>query len=210
MKVAKACQQCRSTKRKCQRAGLDRACLPCSQRQQQCSLTLRRTYQHQQLAPLGHNVSDQLHLLEALLSQELALRLVEHYIHFIHDKPHSLFHQPTLRRIVQDQSISKHLLFSICSLGSRFSEDAQTRLLAPQLAIAAKRLLLPDIENICIENIQVCILVANICAAEMESNSEALYFGEILILSSFARLQGSLKLTLRRNCDPHGARLAPE
>jgi hypothetical protein len=41
----------------------------------------------------------------------------------------------------------------------------------------AKRLVKADLENICLENVQACILVGNICLAESNPDSESLYFG---------------------------------
>ncbi|RSL74387.1 hypothetical protein CEP53_000283 [Fusarium sp. AF-6] len=40
----------------------------------------------------------------------------------------------------------------------------------------SKRLLQSDLENICLENIQTCILIANLCASHGNPSSEALYF----------------------------------
>lgn len=40
----------------------------------------------------------------------------------------------------------------------------------------SKRLLLADLERICVENIQTCILLANLYAAHLNPSSEALFF----------------------------------
>jgi hypothetical protein len=42
----------------------------------------------------------------------------------------------------------------------------------------AKRLVKADLENICLENVQACILVGNICFAESNADLESLYFGK--------------------------------
>lgn len=110
--------------------------------------------------------------------------LVDHYIDKIHDRPHSLFHLPTLRENVQSQSINEPLLLAICSLGSRLSKRPDIRSLEPQLTYKAKSLILADLENICLENIQTCILVANICGANGSPSSEALFFREFLNTNS--------------------------
>jgi hypothetical protein len=44
-------------------------------------------------------------------------------------------------------------------------------------ALAAKDNLKADLENICIENIQACVVIANICLADSDSNAESLYYG---------------------------------
>ncbi|OGE53531.1 hypothetical protein PENARI_c007G08863 [Penicillium arizonense] len=76
-------------------------------------------------------------------------------------------------------------------MGSRFSHDPQIRLLEPQLISESKRFLKADLENICLENIQTCVLVANLCAAHSVTSTEALFFGianrmaQILCLTRF-------------------------
>jgi hypothetical protein len=110
------------------------------------------------------------------LHDKIVVELVEHYIDKLHDRPHSLFHLPTLRVSVQKRTIKKALLLAICGLGSRFSTQAEICVLEQQLTATAKRLILADLENICLENIQTCILVANLCAANGTPSSEALFF----------------------------------
>jgi hypothetical protein len=41
----------------------------------------------------------------------------------------------------------------------------------------AKRIVKMDLENICLENVQACILVGNICLADSNPDAESLYFG---------------------------------
>jgi hypothetical protein len=48
------------------------------------------------------------------------------------------------------------------------------------LTTESKQLLLADVENVCLENIQACILVANLCAAHANSSSEFLFFRKSL------------------------------
>ncbi|OBT72100.1 hypothetical protein VF21_09172 [Pseudogymnoascus sp. 05NY08] len=110
------------------------------------------------------------------LSQEVIIELVEHYINKLHDRPHSLFHLPTLRKRVRDREVNKALVLAICSLGSRFSADPEVYNLGGQLTAESKRLALDDFENISLESIQTCILIANICAADAKPSSEALFF----------------------------------
>lgn len=42
----------------------------------------------------------------------------------------------------------------------------------------AKRLLATDLEHVCLENIQACILIGNICFGEGEGIAESVYFGQ--------------------------------
>lgn len=110
------------------------------------------------------------------LSATTAIELVEHYLEKIHNRPHSLFHPRKLIRDVRSGRINRALLLAICSIGCRFSSDREVRLLESQLTAESKRLLQSDIENICLENIQTCILVANLSGAESNPSAEALYF----------------------------------
>ena len=177
MKHASACQQCRKDKRRCQGLQPGEACVRCARKHFQCSRTstargrlrLAPSNPRSVIEETGGGIS---------LSQDVIQELVDKYLLFIHDRPHSLFHQPTLETSVRRKSISKALLYSICGMGSRFSNVVTVRLLGPQLLAESKRLLQLDLENICLENIQTCILVANLCAAEAVPSSEALYFGE--------------------------------
>lgn len=56
----------------------------------------------------------------------------------------------------------------------------------------SKSVLLADLENICLENVQTCILIANLCDAHLNPQSEALYFRK---LPSFRRFVRYLLLT---------------
>ncbi|KAF5595303.1 uncharacterized protein FSUBG_9203 [Fusarium subglutinans] len=82
----------------------------------------------------------------------------------------------TLKKQVRDGSINKALLLSLCAMGSRFDQDEQIRCLENSYNNESKRLLLTDLENICIENVQTCILLANLFAAHLNPSSETLFF----------------------------------
>ena len=181
MKPAKACQQCRLSKRRCHEIEGRDSCVPCLRRQLKCTKSLQKT-RTRRLEPVRPNSLDiQEPDLDSVLSQDVIAELVNFYMQFIHDKPHSLFHSATLWSSIQDKSISKALLYSICAMGSRFSVDSNILRLQPRLIAEAKRLLQLDVENVCLENVQTCILVANLCAADLDSSSEALYFGKSII-----------------------------
>lgn len=44
---------------------------------------------------------------------------VDLYLQLIHDKPHTLFHPPTLRAQVREDAVPRVILFSIMSLAAR-------------------------------------------------------------------------------------------
>lgn len=101
--------------------------------------------------------------------------LVEVYLTKIHGQAHSIFHPPTLRRELRNNSMPKALLYSMSAIGSKFSPDLQHRRWGRHLALEAKRLLQLDMENICLENIQACILVSMLSAGNCHISSEALF-----------------------------------
>lgn len=107
---------------------------------------------------------------------EVAEELVGHYLDKVHDRPHSLFHPQTLRDRVRDGTTSHALLLAICSMGARFSPDPDIRHLEPALTAKSQSLLQADLTNMTLENIQTCILVANLCAANRNHKDEALFF----------------------------------
>jgi hypothetical protein len=178
MKMAKACRECRSSKRKCSRIDTSGPCVQCSKRALSCSSTLRKI-KDPQLAPRDLELVVEQETQQSLdIHDDIVIELIEHYIDKLHDRPHSLFHLPTLRERVRRKTIKKALLLAICSLGARFSKNIEIRSLEPELMATAKRLTLVDLENICLENIQTCILLANLCAANSKSSSEALFFSK--------------------------------
>lgn len=61
-----------------------------------------------------------------------------------------------------------------------FADDPEIRSHGPLYAAEAKKALKDDLEHVCIENIQACILVGNICLGDSDPDAESLYFGELL------------------------------
>ncbi|CAG9993185.1 unnamed protein product [Clonostachys byssicola] len=184
MKYPKSCRQCRQSKRKCTRKGPGEPCDTCQQRRLRCDGQMRS--HSAASAPLTPSVPwkdprssrTQAHSEEETLpglSRGIIVELVGHYLRAIHDKSHSLFHPPTLHSQVQNGTIGKALLYAICAIGSKFSANPEARALGPCLAAKSKQLLLADLENICLENLQTCILVATLCAGNCTRGTEALF-----------------------------------
>jgi hypothetical protein len=48
----------------------------------------------------------------------------------------------------------------------------------PKYATEAKNLLKDDLEHVCVENVQSCILIGNICMGDSDPQAESLYFGD--------------------------------
>ena len=111
-----------------------------------------------------------------MLSPVTLCGLVDEYLDKLHDRPYSLFHPPSLRASVRQGNLDRAVLFAICSTSCRFSGDPSIRSMEPQWTTEAKRLTLATLENISLNKIQTCILIANLCAAHSEASSEALFF----------------------------------
>lgn len=122
------------------------------------------------------------------MTESVVAELVDKYLVLIHDRPHSLFHCATLWRDIQNNTICKHLVYAICSLGASLSEDPELRQLGPRLSTTSKALLLASIEDVNLENIQTCILLANIFAADLNPASETLFFGIANRMAQIMRL----------------------
>ncbi|KAF5655842.1 hypothetical protein F25303_323 [Fusarium sp. NRRL 25303] len=179
MKTPKACNECRRSKRKCSRRDgrVGDSCDQCQVKNLKCTASLANA----DLPPRVHSLLPKSSLATHQdtsidVPVDVAARLVDYYLTRLHNRPHSLFHPATLKRQVQDGSINKALLLSICSIGARFDHDDEIRSLENIYKNESKRLLLADLENICIENVQTCILIANLYAAHLNPSSEALFF----------------------------------
>lgn len=181
MKPPTACKQCREAKRRCIRRGAGEACVTCEKRQVRCGTRattrgstniLPKPPRQAQQSPPQEPVSSPAPELTPSMAQEL----VEYYLVKIHDRPHSIFHLPTIRDNVRQGTINRALLLALCSMGCRFSVDYRIQSMELSLLDESKRLLQSDLENICLENIQTCILIANLCASHGNPSSEALYF----------------------------------
>ncbi|ETS82474.1 hypothetical protein PFICI_04350 [Pestalotiopsis fici W106-1] len=192
MKRATACERCRLIRRRCMRRGLGQACSLCQSRNLQCSFAkseILRAPRPIWVCPASQRIAAQSTTIDApdttatrdvtaieLLPASTVREMVEHYLTKLHDRPHSLFHPQSLLRSIEDGTIKKALLYSICSLGCRFMATSSLRDLETVFMAESKSLLQADFEHVSVQNIQACILVANLCAAHLQTQSEALYF----------------------------------
>jgi hypothetical protein len=87
----------------------------------------------------------------------------------------------------------------------RFSSNATILSNAKFYASQARRYLKEDLENICLENIQACVLIANTCGADTEASSESLYFGKlstksiiVVVVARFGRFAKRLQAIANR------------
>lgn len=182
MKPATACRHCRVAKRRCIREGSGLTCTPCRQRNLACGSadtqrrevrdTTRRTGPRHRASPSRDGSPADI---ANCLSRGEFAELVENYLTKLHGQAHSIFHPPTLRSQLRSNSLPRVLLYAISALGSKFSPNPEHREVGRHLALEAKRLLQADMENICLENVQACILVSMLCAGNCHVSSEALF-----------------------------------
>jgi hypothetical protein len=180
----RSCQQCREAKRKCipvKHNGTSSQCGRCLRHHLPCShsrverLGRTRLEARPPIAPL----STESQTVNDFLSDDGAVtELVHEYLSKIHGRPHSIFHTATLWKDICDRQASKALILAICAMGAHVSTQPTLRSLEPLLTAESKRLLQIDLERVCLENIQTCILVANLCVAHANPSSEFLFFRE--------------------------------
>lgn len=127
------------------------------------------------LAAAGSSTADD--DLQTVIGPRDCQDLVDLYLRLIHDKPHTLFHPPSLRRQVHDGSLPKPVLFGILAIASRLSESPVLQARAAEFFQLAKSALKQNIDCICLENIQACILVGNLCGVEGDNGAEVLWYG---------------------------------
>ncbi|KAG7418831.1 putative transcriptional regulatory protein [Fusarium oxysporum f. sp. rapae] len=163
---ATSCLQCREAKRRCVKRTIDSPCNNCQRKNLACS---------SQVSSQTTSASKENHESVTELTAELAIEFVESYLTHLDGRPHSIFHQETLRRQVRRKEIGNALLYSICALGSKFSPKSEHRVLENSLTKEAKRLVQADLENVCIENVQTCILLSLLSAGNCHTSSETLF-----------------------------------
>jgi hypothetical protein len=130
--------------------------------------------------------------------QPVREELVILYFKYIHDKHHSLFHEPTFMELISREEVPDVLLYAMMALAARYVEALHSVLRhgadhnyirfsdnsffanshpwerGRPFARECKDLL--DIRNISLTTIQACVLLGTICFAEAEAEAEALYY----------------------------------
>ncbi|KAL5601529.1 hypothetical protein FOBRF1_009062 [Fusarium oxysporum] len=115
--------------------------------------------------------------IQSIHTQDERMYLVDLYFRFIHDSPHSLFHEPTFKTSAAQGTVSKPVLLAMLGLSARFATEPDIVARGPMYRAQATAALKEDLEHICIENIQACILVGNNFFGEGDADAESLYFG---------------------------------
>src|SRR6478609_7707847 len=115
MRPPTACLNCRSSKRRCDRADSSAACSQCVQRNLQCPTTITSPQ-----LPRASEVRDPPRSIQSIHAQDERMYLVDLYFRFIHDSPHSLFHEPTFKASAAEGTVSKPVLLAMLGLSARY------------------------------------------------------------------------------------------
>ncbi|KAH7180050.1 uncharacterized protein B0J16DRAFT_417639 [Fusarium flagelliforme] len=176
MRSPTACSRCRNRRKKCIRTKPTGPCDACAKnRIHQCSL-VKISPQQRRISPRQNSKAQYNDMNpQFFISHDLIEELVENYIHYILDRPHTLFHLPSLRSAVKEDRLGDALLFALLAFGCRFHSKPEVSSLGPTFMQKSKQLLKEDMENICIENIQTCVLLANLSSSSKNPESEAIF-----------------------------------
>ncbi|KAH7000686.1 fungal-specific transcription factor domain-containing protein [Ilyonectria destructans] len=108
------------------------------------------------------------------------------YFRVIHDKHHSIFHQPSFEENLQNDAVPEVILNAVVALGARFSKNlsvqpGDTRHQGDIYADKAHTQL--DLRIVSLETIQACILLGTLCFVEGRTDSEAVYYAAAIRLA---------------------------
>lgn len=185
MRYATSCRECRVAKRRCRpdSAGKQLPCLVCKSRRIKCS----NTNIPQSRFPIHFHGSD-LHP-EPLTTPATSdqrffsapsgedVEFINLYFRYIHDRPHSLFHENSVWEALRNGTLPEHLWTAMCILGCRFAPHQSQRDLAPSFAERSGSLLGQQPDQVSLENVQTCVLLANWYTAVRNNHLEVMYFG---------------------------------
>jgi hypothetical protein len=139
----------------------------------------------------GHSPSTNAVLPGYDLRRELVLLYFQH----VHDKHHSLFHQPSVELELENGQVPDILLYAMMALGARYVTGilfldlilrsirfsastslahTEPRYRGSEFVEKAKSLL--DMTEISVTTIQACVLLGTISFSESKSEAEALYY----------------------------------
>ncbi|KAL4939200.1 hypothetical protein BDV06DRAFT_39076 [Aspergillus oleicola] len=184
---AGACVTCRSRKRRCVPTSTGGPCQLCHSLSKSCSLGLarrstradggqpptvedRRSSAASEDAPTG------------LASRQLFTELVHLYFRYIHDIPHTIFHEPTFMRRLNDGTAPMIHIYAMCALAARFSNNPVFGNTAPCdrgkfFATEAVRLCQPYMISPSLESVQGFLLIGYYFSGEGNVDGKHIYIG---------------------------------
>jgi hypothetical protein len=124
--------------------------------------------------------------------------MLEHYVklffRYIHDPVLTIFHKPTFMMKFHERKIKGYILFFIASLAARFSNDPALQGIDPRergrdFFACGTRLLKLSIDEISIDTIHGCMLIAHYCSGYNCVEQEAVYVGVAIRIAHLLHLQ---------------------
>jgi hypothetical protein len=186
MRLPTSCRECRVGKRKCtpDPAGKQHRCLVCKSRRITCSnaaIPVASAFGGSTVRPeLLTLPATSVHLSTSTPSGK-EFEFINLYFRYIHDRPHSLFHEKSAWEALRNGTLPEHLWRAMCILGCRFAHQSQ-RDLASAFAEQSRALLDQQLDQLSIENVQTCILLGNWYTAAQNADLQIKYFGKSCIV----------------------------
>ncbi|GAB5592364.1 hypothetical protein Unana1_07264 [Umbelopsis nana] len=124
--------------------------------------------------------------------------LMEHYVklffRYIHDTVLTIFHKPTFMRLFHSGKTKNYILYAIAALAARYSSDPSLQSIDPRDRGASyfetgSRLLKLSIDDINIDTIHGCMLIAHYLSGYNCVEQEAIYVGVAIRVAHLLRLQ---------------------
>jgi len=113
------------------------------------------------------------------LSSDECLQAVSYYFSVIHDKHHSLFHQPSFEEKLRLGQVPDVIRYSMIALGARFLDvppscTQERRRRGDAYAEQAYKLL--DLRVVSLPTVQACVLLGTLCFVEGQPAAEAIHY----------------------------------
>jgi hypothetical protein len=184
-----ACSNCKSRKRKCIRDPR-RPCKLCAQTGHTCSAHVDELESSHPTMAAPQEMESPADIYDE--------PLLEHYVklffRFLHDPVLTIFHKPTFMRLFHQEKIKSYILYAIAALAARFSSDPSLQDIEPRDRGAGyfetgARLLKLAIDEICIDTIHGCMLIAHYSSGYNWVEQEAVYIGVAIRLAHLLHLQ---------------------
>lgn len=141
MRPATACTQCRVGKRRCDLTTATGSCSPCTRRNLPCSAGNTNISSDNIEQPSHKFTPPQPHQQLASPASEEEIALVNLYFQYIHNLPHSLFHEATFKQSVVQGTVSKPVLLAMMGMSARLGHlDESHRLCRPLIVGLANML----------------------------------------------------------------------
>ncbi|KAL2840423.1 hypothetical protein BJY01DRAFT_218545 [Aspergillus pseudoustus] len=187
---AGACATCRTRKRRCIPTIIGEACQLCNSLSIPCTLsvarhptTVSKPDGRIEPSPGPHQPPAALEgPLGVLASREVCVELVQIYFRFIHDIPHTIFHEPSFLRRLNDGTASTIHIYAMCALAARFSNNPIFDRTPPcdrgkPFATEAVRLCQPHLISPSLEMVQAFLLVGYYFSGEGNVDGKHIYVG---------------------------------